>query len=87
MVLPPKLFCIFVKKYGFVIINFDNYLHFCFCFSNSLDWIGYDEKFKGKRLSNNYNSDDNHGNVPWPFITGIVLPKLFSFSEFELIGF
>lgn len=23
-------------------------LHFCFCFSDSLDWIGYDEKFKGK---------------------------------------
>jgi hypothetical protein len=29
-----------------------NNLHFYFCFSDSLDWAGYDEKFKGRRSSN-----------------------------------
>ena len=31
---------------------FDITLYFCFCFANSLDWAGYDEKFKGKPILN-----------------------------------
>jgi hypothetical protein len=38
-------FKIFVVRWG------TNNLHFCFCFSDSLDWIGYDEKLEGKTRS------------------------------------